>query len=143
MLKNLFKSKKTDNELRREYYAQSLRTVTQYYNGVRINETIVGKLRAARMDEIQEPNIENIRIEKSVPRPTVYDKLEKKEKEISFIGWMELVRSEAKDVVNKNLLYEKEEKEYQEKIKIKMQEEALRKKKEFLSNYGLLTKQVA
>jgi hypothetical protein len=143
MLKNLFKPKKTDDELRKERYAESLKTVTEFYNGVRINETLVGKIRATRMDEVFHRNTDNIKIESSIPRPTVYDKEEKVEKEITFLGWMELVRDEARAIINKNLSFDKQEKEYQENAKKKMQEEALERKRVFLTNYGLLTKQVA
>ncbi len=42
---SLFKKKKKKADELREQYVQSLKTMTEHYNGVRINETLVGRIK--------------------------------------------------------------------------------------------------
>jgi hypothetical protein len=137
MLKRLFKKTKTVDELKREQYIKSLRTITEHYNGVRINETLVGRIKVMRMTEVDcivtesddEPKFPTLR---SVPRPKTFGN--------NLMAWMDEVRKEAKDVINKNRQYEKEEKEFQEQIKTEKNNKALQERREFFINYGLLPK---
>ncbi len=80
-------------------------------------------------DESTEPKIAT---HSSVPRPKSFG--------TDLFAWLEEVRKEAKAVINKNIQYEKEEKEYQEKLKTENNEKALKERREFLVNYGLLSK---
>ncbi len=129
-------------KLRRKQYALSLESVVEHYNGVRVNETLVGKIRSSKMDEITYPNLSELRLSHSIERPKVYDKdnNEIPHSNNNFATWLETIQKEAKDIMNKNKFFEKEEKEYQERMKAKHQEEALKKKREFLEQYGLLPK---
>ena len=146
MLKKLFTNKPTEEEIRKEQYVQSLKTITEHFNGVRVNETLLGRIRSAKMDDVYEVNNKNIKLQSSVPRPKVFttDK-DGKQIEVSFdnnlFGWFDFIREEAKRVINKNKQYAEEEKKYQEELKTKHNEKALKEKREFLINYGLLPKQ--
>ncbi len=135
MLK-LFKFDKTDIELKREQYEKSLLTVTEHYNGIRINEMLVGKIKGVRMVETtcevsntDEPKIKTLR---SVPRPQNFG--------TDLTAWMNEVRKEAKDIIALNKKYEKQEQEYQDKLKEEKNAELLEERRKFFVDYGLLPK---
>jgi len=129
---NLFKHKKTNADIIQEQYYNSLDTITEHYNGVRINHTLLGKIRSAKMDEIIEVKTNTIKVHSFVPRPKDFG--------TDVFAWLDDVKKEAKNVMNKLNEFKKEEKEYQEQLKIKTQEDALKRRKEFLIEYGLLNK---
>jgi hypothetical protein len=138
MLKKLFKFKRTksQDELKQEQYILSLQTITEHYNGVRINETLVGRIKGMRMTEVEcsiiesdEPKVATLR---SVPRPKSYGS--------NLFAWIAEVRQEAKEVINKNHQYEKQEKEYQEKLKAEITSKALEERRKFYVDFGLLPK---
>lgn len=129
---NLFKHKKTDAEIIQEQYRKNFDEITEHYNGVRVNQTLLGKIRSAKMDEITESSNIDIKVQSSVPRPKDFG--------TDLFAWINDVRNEAKDVMNKLNKYRQEEKEYQEKLKQKIQEDALKRRKEFLIGYGVLAK---
>jgi hypothetical protein len=147
MFGNLFKKKKTDAEIRLEQYVERLNSVTSHYNGVKTNDTLVGKISATRMDEINCTTTE-IKpvdyIEKSVPRPKVFNENNEEVKfDNNLFGWMDLIRKEAKETMNKNHQMYEEERILQERIKAEKNEKALRERREFYVSYGLLPKQTA
>lgn len=129
---NLFKHKKSTQELIEEQYRKNFDEITEHYNGVRVNQTLLGKIRSAKMDEITESTNTDIKLQSSVPRPKDFG--------TDLFAWLSDVRNEAKEVMNKLNKYRAEEKEYQEKLKQKVQEEALKRRKEFLIGYGVLAK---
>lgn len=106
---NLFKHKESTKEVIQKQYEKSLDEITQHYNGVRVNQTLVGKIRSAKMDEITESSNINIKVQSSVPRPKDFG--------TDLFAWINDVRNEAKDVMNKLNKYRQEEKEYQERLK--------------------------
>ncbi len=142
MLLNLFKYKKTVYDEVSEQYLKSLDEITQHYNGVRVNETLLGKIRAAKMDDITESEMlflkshnsvnQDIKLQSSVPRPKDYG--------TNIIAWITDVKNQAKEIMNKNNHYSKEEKEYEEQLRLIVQTEALQRRKEFLIQYGVLDK---
>ena len=129
---NLFKHKKTTQELIQEQYRKSFDEITEHYNGVRVNLTLLGKVRSAKMDEITESSNIDIKVQSSIPRPKDFG--------TDLFAWLNDVRNEAKEVMNKLNKYKEEEKEYQEKLKQKVQEDALKRRKEFFIEYGVLAK---
>jgi hypothetical protein len=139
MLKRIFtfkKRQKTLDELKQEQYILSLQTITEHYNGVRINETLVGRIKGMRMTEVDcvvsESDAPKVPTLRSVPRPKTFGS--------NLMAWMDEVRQEAKAVINKNKQYEKEEKEFQEQLKTEKNNKALKERREFFVNYGLLPK---
>ena len=139
MLKNLFKKRnqKSVDEIRLEEYKKSLMNITEHFNGVRINETLVGRIKGERMLEadciVVESDKPKFPTKSSTPRPKSYGN--------NLFAWIEEIRQDAKDVVNKNRQHEIAEKEYQEKIKTERNEVALKERREFFIGYGLLPKQ--
>ena len=129
---NLFKHKKSDAEIIQEQYRKSFDEITEHYNGVRVNKTLLGKIRSAKMDEITESSNIDIKLQSSVPRPKDFG--------TDVFAWLDDVKKQAKEIMNRNNQYAQEEKEYQEKLKQKVQEEALMRRKEFLISYGVLAK---
>ena len=129
---NLFKHKKSDAEIIQEQYRKSFDEITEHYNGVRVNKTLLGKIRSAKMDEITESSNIDIKLQSSVPRPKDFG--------TDIFAWLDDVKKQAKEIMNRNKQYAQEEKEYQEKLKQKVQEEALMRRKEFLISYGVLAK---
>jgi len=129
---NLFKHKKSTKELIQEQYRKSFDEITEHYNGVRVNLTLLGKVRSAKMDEVCENKSINIKVRSSIPRPKDFG--------TDVFAWLDDVKKQAKEIMNRNKQYAQEEKEYQEQLKIKMQEEALRKRHEFFVEYGVLAK---
>ena len=129
---NLFKHKKTNEEVIQEQYRKSFDEITEHYNGVRVNQTLLGKIRSAKMDEITESSNIDIKVQSSVQRPKDFG--------TDVFAWLEDVKKQAKEIMNKNNQYAQEEKEYQEKLKQKVQEDALKRRKEFLIGYGVLSK---
>jgi len=135
MFGNLFKQKKTKIEEQREQYQLQLAKITTHYNGVRINETLVGKIQAARMDECIPEKQTKIAVERSVERPMTFGD--------DVFGWLNHVRDEAKALMNKNHRYDKEEKEYLERIKKESQQKSIEQSRKFFVEYGVLPKQMA
>lgn len=129
---NLFKHKKTDAELIQEQYLNGLENITEHYNGVRINQTLLGRIRSAKMDEIPESKILTIKSHSFVPRPKDFG--------TNLFAWLEEIREEAKEVMNKLNRYKKEEEEYQERIKQESNKRAIKKQHEFFVEYGVLNK---
>lgn len=129
----------TELKLKRKQFLDSLKTVTEHYNGVRINETLAGRIKGIRMTELEcgvsvddSPKIPTLR---SIPRPENYG--------TNLLAWMSAIRREAKAIINRNKKYEAQEKEYQEKIKVIKNKEVLEERRKFLINYGVLPSQVA
>ena len=139
MFKKLFKNKKTSEELKQEQYVKSISVITEHFNGVRINETLVGRIKGMRMTEvdcvIEESDEPKFPTKSSVPRPKSFGN--------NLFAWIDEVRQEAKEVMNKLHKYEKEEKEYQERIKSEKTSKALQERRKFFVDYGLLPKQTA
>jgi|ERR1035437_1178736 hypothetical protein len=129
---NLFKHKKTDNELIQEQYLNNLENITEHYNGVRINQTLLGRIRSAKMDETTESKILTIKTHSSVPRPKDFG--------TDLFAWLDEIKKEAKEVMNKLNRYKKEEEEYQERIKQEMNKKAIEKQHKFFVEYGVLNK---
>ena len=129
---NLFKHKKSTQEVIQEQYRKSFDEITEHYNGVRINHTLLGKIRSAKMDEITEIKTNSIKVHSFVPRPKDFG--------TDLFAWFEDIRNEAKEVMNKLHKYKEEEKQYQEKLKQKFKEEAVKKSHEFFVEYGVLAK---
>lgn len=128
----LFKSKKSTQELIQEQYRKNFDEITEHYNGVRINHTLLGKIRSAKMDEITEINNNSIKVHSFVPRPVDFG--------TDVFAWLSAVKNEAKEVMNKLHKYKEEEKKYQEQLKQKFKEEATKKSHEFFVEYGVLAK---
>lgn len=126
-------------KLKRKQYSDSLKTVTEHYNGVRINETLAGRIKGIRMSEtecgVSIDDLPKIATLRSVPRPKYYG--------TNLLAWMASIRREAKTIINRNKNYEAQEKEYQERIKTIKDQELLEERRKFLINYGVLPKQVA
>lgn len=142
---NIFKQKtKSVDDLKQEQYVERLKTVTEHYNGIRINEVLVGQISVIKkMSNVFESNKEYLMLSKTVPRPKVFvDGEDGQKKEIAFktpSEWLNHIHEEYKNVVNKIRKYAEEEKEYQESLRNKMIEETLKKKREFLIGYGVLS----
>ena len=136
MFKKLFKFDKTDIELKRELYEKSLLTVTEHYNGIRINETLIGRIKGSRMTEmdcdISEEKEPKIKVLRSVPRPEDFGS--------DLSTWMAEVRNQAKEITKLNKKYEKQEQEYQDKLKEEKNAKLLEERRKFYVNYGLLPK---
>jgi gas vesicle protein len=129
---NLFKHKKSTRDIIQEQYRKSFDEITEHYNGVRVNLTLLGKVRSAKMDEITESSNINIKVQSSIPRPKDFG--------TDVFAWLDDVKKQAKEIMNRNKQYAQEEKEYQEQLKTKMQEQALKKRHEFFVEYGVLAK---
>jgi hypothetical protein len=145
MLSKIFKSEKSKEDIVQEHYINKIKTITEHYNGVRINETLVGKISVMKkMSDIFESNKDYLMISKSLPRPKIYTTDENGVKKEFFFNnpseWLIYIHKEYKDVIEKLKKYEDEEKERYEYLKNKMNEDALGKKREFLMEYGLLPK---
>lgn len=146
MQTNIIKpQKKSLEETKQEQYVEQIKTITEYYNGIRINDTLLGKVIAMKkMSDVFDTNKEYLQLSKSVPRPkTIIVDEQGNEKEIKFkdhTEWLSHIQKEYKEVVQKLQQYEAEEKEREEQLKAEMQEKALKVKRDFLIEYGLLPK---
>jgi len=146
MLSKIFKSKKSKEDIMQEQYVNKTKCITEHYNGVRINEILVGKISVMKkMSDVFESNKDYLMISKSIPRPKIYTTDENGIKKEFFFNnpseWLIYIHQEYKDVVKKLKEYEDKEKERLENLKNKMQEDALMKRREFLIEYGLLPKE--
>lgn len=117
---------------RHEQFVKSRDEITSHFNGVRINETLVGKIRSAKMDECRVDSSKQVKVLKTVERPMNFGD--------NLFEWLNHVRSEAKETMNKNHKLEKQEKEYIELKKKQAQKETAEKRREFFRNYGVLPK---
>lgn len=146
MLSKIFKSEKSNEDIIQEQYLNKTNCITEHYNGVRINEVLVGKISVIKkMSDVFESNKDYLMISKSIPRPKIYKTDESGiKKEFVFSNpseWLTYIHEEYKSVVEKLKKYEEQEKQRQEYLKNKHQEEALMKKREFFIEYGVLKKQ--
>lgn len=136
MLFNFLKPKKNEIALKREKHEASLRSVTETYNGVKINETLMTRVKCSRMADIdcylKETDVSKYSVKTTAPRPNTFEN--------NLFSWIESVKAEAKLAKIRNAEKEKEERENYEKLKSKKQQEALEQRREFYINYGLLPK---
>ncbi len=87
----IFKEKKkTDDELRREQYLREFNQRTEYTNGVRINEDLVGRLKSYRETILPESRC-TPRIQSSTKRPIDFGS--------DIAAWLDAVRAEARKLV--------------------------------------------
>jgi len=128
----LFKSKKSTQELIQEQYRKNFDEITEHYNGVRINHTLLGRIQSAKMNEVIDIKTNPIKVHSFVPRPKDFG--------TDVFAWLNSIKEEAKEIMNRNKQYAQEEKEYQEKLKQKVQEEAINKSHKFFVEYGVLAK---
>lgn len=133
MIGVIFKPRKSKEDLQREQYKLQLAQSIRHNNGVRVNETLVGKIREAKMNDgfIERPT--KIAVQNSVERPMSFGD--------NVFDWLDYIRNEAKMLMNKNHQYEKQEKAYQERVKQEVQEKALANRRKFFVEYGVLSKQ--
>lgn len=136
MFRNLFtfKRKKSIAELRHEQYVSTLNSVSSHYTGVKINDTLVGKISGTRMDDIISTAVENKPVDgvKTTPRPKAYN--------MNMFEWLADIRKEAKNTMNQNHANEKIEKEQRERLLQIKQQKAIKETREFYVNYGVLSK---
>jgi len=137
--------KKSTEDIKQEQYVEKIKTTTEYYNGIRINETLLGRIIALKkMSDVFDTNKEYLMISKSLPRPKTFIVDENgMEQEVVFkdpTDWLINIQKEYKEVVQKLQKYEEEEREREEQLKAEFQEQALKTKREFLIEYGLLPK---
>lgn len=141
--------KKSLEEERHDQYIDAVVNTTEHYNGVRMNDKLVGKMHGIRLTELECPTetAKELAIEKTVPRPKMFKIIEGKEVEYSFgndiIAWSNALKEEAKAVIAKNQQYANEEKEYIEKVKSERNAKALEERRKFFQEYGLLPKSEA
>jgi len=131
ILQKLFNKRNVQKE-RQEQFVKSRDEITTHFNGVRINETLVGKIRSAKMDDCKKESTVKVKVLKTVERPMNFGD--------NLFEWLNHVRLEAKETMNKNHKSEKEEKEYIELKKKQAQAESTEKRREFFRNYGVLPK---
>lgn len=136
---------KNKEEVIQEHYIKKLSSVTEYYSGVRINETLLGKILAIKkMSDVFDTNKEYLMLSKSLPRPKTYiTDTNGQEKEVVFATteeWLNYIHEEHKKVVNKLQEYKEQEQEYQEKLKEEKNAKLLEERRKFYIDYGLLPK---
>jgi hypothetical protein len=87
------KRKPSKAETLRQQYLLEFNTMTTYTNGVRINETLVGRLHSYR-ETIQEESKCKVRVQSSTERPVDFG---------NDIGaWLEAIRLEALKLIRGN-----------------------------------------
>lgn len=90
----IFKTKEQKEvEIRRQKYQREVEQSTIYFNGVRVNDALVGRLRASKDDEVVKDDIKKIKVQSTIQRPKNFP---------SFFDWFEYVRTEARSLLNKN-----------------------------------------
>jgi hypothetical protein len=88
-----FNRKKTKAEILREQYMLEFKTMTTYTNGVRINETLVGRLHSYR-ETIQTESSCKPRVQSSTTRPVDFGN--------DITAWLDAVRVEALKLIRGN-----------------------------------------
>ena len=86
-------NKKKEAELRRQNYQRQFEQSTVFFNGVRVNDVLVGRVRAAKADEVTIDDIKKVKIQSTIQRPINFP---------SFFDWFNHIRTEAKALINKN-----------------------------------------
>ena len=137
MLRRLFKPKvKSNDDVIKDQYTKSLDEITEHFNGVKINETLVGRIRGMRMTEkdciVSESDEPKFPTMSSVPRPKSFGN--------NLFAWIQDVRDEAKLSLNKNREYEQKDKERAEQLKAESNRKALEERRKFYVDFGLLSK---
>jgi hypothetical protein len=143
----LFKNELTLEEQRQAQYIKSINETTKHFNGIKMNDTLTGKIRSAKMDDFT-PNssTQKVLIQSSTERPKVFeitDGGEPKEIDLSkdLFAWLGMIRKEAKEVMNKIHYYEEEEKQYLEISSKEKHNKDLEKSRTFFREFGVLPSQ--
>ena len=108
-------------------------TIVQHSNGVRINETLLGRIMGARNNGMvfdYEWELRYTRTEKTIERPMDFGN--------DIVGWFNYIRAEAKAVMNKIHAEEQEEKEYQKTLLKEKEQKFLEDKRKFYRDNGML-----
>lgn len=84
---------KREVEIRRQNYQRQLEQSTVFFNGVRVNDALVGRVRAAKADEVTIDDIKKVKVQSTIQRPINFP---------SFFDWFNHIRTEAKALINKN-----------------------------------------
>ena len=104
-------------------------------NGFRLNITLLGLIISSRFDAPifdYEKKLSRTSIQKSLPRPMNFDN--------SQIGWLNYIKNEAKELMNKIHEQEEEEKQYQKEKLLQKQEEFQKTRRAFYQEMGFLRK---
>lgn len=109
--------------------------IKQSTDGFRVNITLLSLIISSRMDAPifdYEKKLSKTSIEKSIPRPMDFTN--------SQIGWLDYIKNEAKELMNKIHEQEEEEKQYQKEKLLQKQEEFQKTRRDFYQEMGFLRK---
>ena len=107
--------------------------IRNFDNGFRINETLLGRIVASRIDAPiydYTLKLQQVKLDRTIPRPIDFGN--------DIIGWFNSIRDEAKAVLNKIHDGEIQEKLYQKQLQKQKEEKFLEEKRKFYRENGML-----
>jgi len=131
---SILRKRKQEQE-RREQYVKMMSKTKVHFNGVRVNEELVGKILSAKSDEVITESSYKVPVQSSVDRPMSFGN--------NVFAWLDYIRQEAKDIMNKNHSYEKNEKDTEHKAALENDTKILTQRRKFFQDFGVLPKQMA